>query len=528
MRVLVRVYRDPFRSPGPEQALEQGQLGGKNNGNLLFTESAVRALAVDGTDLSCWTLERMIAEPEAVNERFDHVVLPFANSFRMRHEEQLRAATGFLRRLRIPVTVLGIGAQSTLDYGLTHLDAISDDVRDFVAAVLDRSPSLGVRGAHTAHLVRRLGFSDVEVIGCPSMFMHGPHLEAAELPAAFDRTTRVTLNLNRNRPLPAGWLDDLIDRHPELVYFGQTRSDLHLLLWGGRPGRTLPPMDDYPDRLEHPVLTRAAARMHVDPAAWVEDLRSADFTLGTRIHGNIAAVLAGRPAHVLAHDSRTRELAEYFEIPWTRLRDLTPGADLAALAAGHDYGAVARGHAGRFATYTDYLARHRLPHVWEPGARSTFADSRQGGPTPRPAEVRGGQPTDVLLRLGWLKQAHDDRLLELETRVQRQDARLQRQGLRLQRQNARLQRQDARLQRHGARLERQDARLKRLEEDLRRRVAAAAQPPPTPAARLRRLAGKLVRRVHRAGRPGPGTAAQAVGSTSPARSDDTSPVTPAR
>ena len=514
MRVLVRVYRDPFRTYGPEQALQQDQLGGKNNGNLLFTESAVRALSVEDTELTCWTLERMIAEPEAVNERFDHVVLPFANTFRVRHEEQLRAATELVRRLRIPVTVLGIGAQSGFDYQLAHLDPLADDIRAFVGAVLDRSPSMGVRGAFTADLVRSLGFSDVEVIGCPSMFTYGPHLDVPELPAAFDRSTTVSLNLNRNRRLPPGWLDELIDRHPGLVYFAQTHHDLQLLLWGTRPDRPLPPMRDYPDRLDHPVLARAAARMHVDTTAWFEDLRSFDFTLGTRIHGNVAALLAGRPAHVLAHDSRTRELAEYFEIPYTRLQDLPAGADLAALADGHDYAAVARGHAGRFATYTDYLARHRLSHAWEPGASSTFAARQEGGPVPRPAEVRAGQPTDVLLRLGWLEQAHDNRLRELETRVQRQDARLQR--------------QDARLQRHGARLERQDARLKRLEEDLRRRVAAAAQPPPTPTARLRRLARRVVRRVGRTGRSRPGPAAQAVGARSPARSDDTSPVTPAR
>ena len=53
-------------------------------------------------------------------------------------------------------------------------------VRDFVAAVLDRGPSIGVRGELTADFLRRLGSRDVEVIGCPSMFFHGPRLDVAK------------------------------------------------------------------------------------------------------------------------------------------------------------------------------------------------------------------------------------------------------------------------------------------------------------------------------------------------------------
>lgn len=40
-----------------------------------------------------------------------------------------------------------------------------------------------------------------------------------------------------------------------------------------------------------------------------------DFSFGQRIHGNILCTLMGIPAIVYIHDSRTRELAEYFELP---------------------------------------------------------------------------------------------------------------------------------------------------------------------------------------------------------------------
>ncbi|WP_410089573.1 polysaccharide pyruvyl transferase family protein, partial [Streptomyces sp. gb1(2016)] len=46
-------------------------------------------------------------------------------------------------------------------------------VREFVTEVLNRSASIGVRGEFTEQYLKNMGFRDVEVIGCPSMFMNG-------------------------------------------------------------------------------------------------------------------------------------------------------------------------------------------------------------------------------------------------------------------------------------------------------------------------------------------------------------------
>ena len=71
----------------------------------------------------------------------------------------------------------------------------------------------------------------------------------------------------------------------------------------------------------HPFFREDRTRFYVDPWPWIDDLRDFDFSFGTRIHGTIAALLAGTPAVVLAHDSRTLELARYFDIPHRLMRD---------------------------------------------------------------------------------------------------------------------------------------------------------------------------------------------------------------
>ncbi len=47
---------------------------------------------------------------------------------------------------------------------------------------------------------------------------------------------------------------------------------------------------------------------------WMEFLNDSDLTFGSRLHGNIAAVLAGTPALLVTKDSRTKELAEYHHL----------------------------------------------------------------------------------------------------------------------------------------------------------------------------------------------------------------------
>ena len=96
-------------------------------------------------------------------------------------------------------------------------------------------------------------------------------------------------------------------------------------------------------------------------------MRDFDFVFGTRIHGNITALLAGTPAYVVAHDTRTLELSRYHEIPHRTVDELRPDLDAAELYDEADFGPFVAGHAARFRTYLDYVESHGLRHVFQPG-----------------------------------------------------------------------------------------------------------------------------------------------------------------
>ena len=204
----------------------------------------------------------------------------------------------------------------------------------FVRAILRNSPNIGVRGERTVTYLKSLGFADDElvVVGCPSMYTFGPDLPAPRLPSAITTDSRLSLNLS---PYVQG-IGDLAlaqaAKYPHLVYTAQDLPTLGLLLTGTYDTH-LPVRAGFPASVDHPLVSSGRTVMPVNVPSWLEHLAGIDFSYGTRIHGNIAAILAGTPAYVLAHDSRTAELADYHAIPHRTVGKNVASLDAAIMAA---------------------------------------------------------------------------------------------------------------------------------------------------------------------------------------------------
>ena len=65
------------------------------------------------------------------------------------------------------------------------------------------------------------------------------------------------------------------------------------------------------------LLANDRIKMIIDMNEWFNYIRSHSFnySFGTKVHGSIMPILAGIPATMIATDSRTREIAEFFGIP---------------------------------------------------------------------------------------------------------------------------------------------------------------------------------------------------------------------
>jgi len=396
-RVLLRTPRTPFDVLALERVLGEGLIAG-NAGNLVFLHAAWRLLATPGTEITPDGLRSRPEDADRINDEHDVYVIPFANAFRRQFKTKLDRWTALIERLRIPVVILGVGAQSDLDYRLEPLADMDESVRAFVRAALDRGPSIGVRGEFTARYLAHLGFRDVEVIGCPSVFLNGPHVHVEKREPRLGPDARIAFNTAPSQAEAGPLLDSLQGRLPNLSYVAQDQASLELLMLG-RIRHELPP-EGFPRDASHPLVRGHRLRVFTEPWPWIDFLRGQHFTFGSRAHGNLVSVAAGTPCYVLAHDSRTLELARYFDIPHRPLGDVASTLDPAALYDEADYGPLNRGHAARWATFEGYLRRHGLEHVFATGGSETFDQAiarlnfpvpgGRGGTLGLPYRLRGG------------------------------------------------------------------------------------------------------------------------------------------
>ena len=322
-KFLLRAGKSPFDHIPPAKVYWDDLIA-RNSGNLLFAHSAYKTLSAPGAEIDVTRYRNPDpGEADAINEKYDRFVIPLANAFRPDFESQLKSLTALITRLKIPCVVVGVGAQADIDASPERRGKLDASVKAFVSAVLDKSHSIGVRGEFTAAYLKALGFGAVTVIGCPSMFLHGEKIAVTKRVGQLDASARIAVNLTRGMPENIAPLYRAIfsDR-ADAVYVAQNRADLAMLLWGLGQGRT-GKEDLLPADVAHPVVRSGRSRFFTDVPTWLDFLRARDFSFGTRIHGNVFAILAGTPAYVIAHDSRTLELARYFDIPHRRIEAVT-------------------------------------------------------------------------------------------------------------------------------------------------------------------------------------------------------------
>ncbi|HZJ48366.1 MAG TPA: polysaccharide pyruvyl transferase family protein [Acidimicrobiia bacterium] len=230
-----------------------------------------------------------------------------------------------------------------------------------------RRVHVGVAAAHS--------LDAVDVIRCPSMFMYGPNFRVEKKIPALDRDCKIAINISTYVKRMARLALDTRDRYPKMMYVAQDIASLELMRWGHNYKRKA----SDPAKLvssANPLYREDRMRFFVDPWTWFQYLSEFDFSFGTRIHGNISSLLAGTPAVVLAHDSRTLELARYHRIPHRLISELPADVDPADLYAEADFTEFNDGQRARFEAFADFLHRNDLEHSFGDPETTAAFDTR--------------------------------------------------------------------------------------------------------------------------------------------------------
>lgn len=365
-RIYFRGGMSPLDSFSPGYVLNHNVLG-TNSGNFLYLHGVLRALTMEDSELQANYYRPNYLPVEEVNERFDYFIIPLADAFREKFARQLDAMTSYIKDLRIPCVVTGVGLKAPYDVDFKNGMPIDESVKAFVKAVLDKSACVGVRGELTGEYLKSLGFieeKDYMPIGCPSMYTHGSRMDIKT--PDFSGDARICFNSNTNSPKHVNeYILKAIDDCANPYFIEQTIMGLRTIYMGAPYLMS----KDYPyHQMTDRLYQEGRIRHFINVPEWLDFMKDAAFAFGSRLHGNISATISGTPSILVVKDARTRELADYHHLNCVYADDLKDAPTLEDLAASQDFGQIGRYHKANFERFVSFLDKNELKHIYQNGA----------------------------------------------------------------------------------------------------------------------------------------------------------------
>jgi len=288
---------------------------GLNLGNLAFQHAVYSHLA-DAREVIPFNFI-----PEEVRDRYRLICIPSAN-YLHRHFDFADLAAR-LEATKLPLLIIGLGIQAS--HSLSEV-VLQPGTRRLLSLFAERCETIFVRGVHTGEFLESQGVHNFEALGCPSNFLQpNPNLgriiarHAANLgPTPAERISFAPTFYPHNAALETALVGEIGDALTRVVC--QEPQEAVSLARGTR-NRTLQHWWEHESgfvaALEPGQRAQLLRQMvgYFSVESWIEAYRRSDLVIGTRIHGVSLAWQAGRPAVLIGHDMRTRELAEAMGLP---------------------------------------------------------------------------------------------------------------------------------------------------------------------------------------------------------------------
>jgi polysaccharide pyruvyl transferase WcaK-like protein len=333
---------------------------GNNTGNLMFF-SAIRRVVEHQKPSDGFSFD-----PGYVRENHDGIIIPAANWLTARRDMGNFAA--LIEKANLPTVLVGIGAQS-FDGKAPELQP---STKQFLAAVAARSHSIAARGSFTAEVIEKAGVKNVEVTGCPSLLWHVTR-PASVMRSVPPNMQRVVINSTRHEERDADRSASIGMRllryayNKKFDFVVQTEFDLLRIARSEPYDQSLLAEqakilgDDDQDRVLSYLKRHVLA--FTDVPSWIAYNATKDFVVGMRLHGVISALLAGVPAMLIIHDTRTREMARQAGIPFTEAKELSDKSlsvsDLAKSVNFEHFNIVQRRY---FSNFADFFNKNDVSH----------------------------------------------------------------------------------------------------------------------------------------------------------------------
>lgn len=341
---------------------------GHNTGNLLIGCGLRRQIAY--TSYKYGTSQNM----DTINEDFDLIAIPAANFIFKGFDFGWLA--DFIEKTNLPILIVGLGAQLP-SVSNSAID-IPEGTRRFLSVVSERTVKIGVRGEFTAEVLSTLGIHNVTITGCPSVYWSlNPQVFIKK--EAYHPHMRISVNGSRNVTGHSFSEDAALKIESELLKLS-LQNNYDYVLQNEFPEIDILFSDKLEEAHKNDLITLSKRfNLDVDPAQyvafiknyckaffsmeeWAEFIKTKDFSIGTRFHGNMIALLNGVPAVVIAHDSRTTEMSRFLKIPHYPV-DQCDLSNLEKIYQEADFDGFNKNYAVLYENYSRFLTENKVPHL---------------------------------------------------------------------------------------------------------------------------------------------------------------------
>ncbi|MFV3078121.1 polysaccharide pyruvyl transferase family protein [Niveispirillum fermenti] len=243
------------------------------------------------------------------------------------------AANKTLDSIDASLAIVGLGAQNpTKD--VTYLDS-NVGAREFIARLNEKSASISVRGDFTASVVERLGGRNIRVTGCPSLFytLRAPQVRVPDMLAMPERSIGVSIHSGLTTNIFCHAPTEALTMHGKVIAWAlENAANMSVFEQGVLREYDIADHDlSFAERREAAaeVIGRMRATELFSPERlmahmvsvksieeWLAKARDLDAIVGFRFHGNMVALLQGKPCYYYVYDSRLTEFCEVYGLPY--------------------------------------------------------------------------------------------------------------------------------------------------------------------------------------------------------------------
>lgn len=290
-----------------------------NTGNSYITYAILRQL---GTTASYLTQHNALpnmaahrlstAEAERINHTHSHVLLTLQDHMRADWSaDYFTHALHNLNALSLPVIAYSLGANSFSGFDNALHTRLSEPCVRFFKTLSERCKTIAVRGDYTADILSKLGITNITITGCPSFFIRRQHASFEYQEWNDKKIVGATgLFAHKDKEQLYYYLQDE-KLFGKAIHFDDefTAEDIDYYT------HLLHNHNDYCSSILH-ALTQRRVCWFSDMSKWEKHLTEhVNFSIGTRVHGAIAALNANIPAIVTNSDARAKEMCNLFGIP---------------------------------------------------------------------------------------------------------------------------------------------------------------------------------------------------------------------